>query len=75
MTEAEILVPSGLFYRPDRVVFDGEVVIVVDYKTGRQNERHRTQLNQYAALLEEMGYNKVQRVLVYLEPKLNVVRF
>jgi ATP-dependent helicase/nuclease subunit A len=74
-TEAEILVTSGLFYRPDRVVFDRDEIFVVDYKTGRQNERHRTQLNQYAALLEEMGYHKVHRVLVYLEPKLNVVRF
>jgi ATP-dependent exoDNAse (exonuclease V) beta subunit len=74
-TEAEILVEGGVFYRPDRVVFDGDEVYVVDYKTGRQNERHRTQLNQYAALVEGMGYEKVHRVLVYLEPKLNVVRF
>lgn len=74
-TEAEILVRGGSFYRPDRVVFDGEDVFVVDYKTGKQNEHHRTQLNQYAALIEEMGYKKVHRVLVYLEPKLNVIRF
>ena len=74
-TEAEILVRGGSFYRPDRVVFDEEEVFVVDYKTGKQNDHHRTQLNQYAALIEEMGYKKVHRVLVYLEPKLNVIRF
>lgn len=74
-TEAEILVEGGLFYRPDRVVFDGEDTYIVDYKTGRQNERHRSQLNQYADLVESMGHGKVHRVLVYLEPKVNVVRF
>ena len=74
-TEPEILDEGGLFYRPDRVVFIGDEVYIVDYKTGRQNERHRTQLNQYATLLGKMGYENIRKMLVYLEPKLNVVRF
>ena len=74
-TEAEILVPGGAFYRPDRVVFDGGEVFIIDYKTGHQNERHRTQLNKYAAHLQEMGYKDIIKVLVYLEPKLTVIKF
>jgi ATP-dependent exoDNAse (exonuclease V) beta subunit len=74
-TEAEILVPGGAFYRPDRVVFDDGEVFIIDYKTGHQNERHRTQLNKYAAHLQEMGYEDITKVLVYLEPKLTVIKY
>ena len=72
-TEAEILLPEGSFYRPDRVVFDGDRVTVLDYKSGKPNEKHSEQLIKYAGYIEEMGYQNIHRALVYLEPEVRVV--
>ncbi len=72
-TEAEILLPEGSFYRPDRVVFDGDKVTILDYKSGKPREEHKDQLIRYAGYLEEMGYRQISRTLVYLEPQVMVV--
>ena len=72
-TEAEILLPQGSFYRPDRVVFDGDLVTILDYKSGKPREEHKDQLIRYAGYLEEMGYLQIRRALVYLEPVVAVV--
>ena len=72
-TEAEILVPEGSFYRPDRVVFDGDSVTILDYKSGKQKESHADQLITYAGYIGEMGYQQIKRTLVYLEPEVRVV--
>ena len=65
-TEAAILVPGGQTWRPDRVVFDRDEVIVLEYKTGKQHPWHREQLQHYRTLLQDMGYRKVILFLVYL---------
>jgi len=72
-TEAEILLPGGAFFRPDRVVFDGDQIAIVDYKTGRPNPQHREQLESYAGSLREMGHRWIRKLLVYLEPEIDVV--
>ncbi len=72
-TEAEILIPEGSFYRPDRVVFDGDRVTILDYKTGKPRESHAGQLITYAGHIAAMGYSQIDRVLVYLEPEVHVV--
>ncbi len=72
-TEAEILLPEGSFYRPDRIVFDGEQVTILDYKSGKPGAQHGEQLLRYAGYIAEMGYRNIRRLLVYLEPELNVV--
>jgi ATP-dependent exoDNAse (exonuclease V) beta subunit len=72
-TEAEILLPQGSFYRPDRVVFDGDQVTVMDYKSGKPRDEHGEQLIRYAGYIAEMGYTNIRRTLVYLTPDLNIV--
>ena len=72
-TEAEILLPQGSFYRPDRIVFDDDLVTVLDYKSGSRRESHAEQLIRYAGYLAEMGYRRIDRKLVYLEPVIEVV--
>jgi len=73
-TEAEILKQDGSAYRPDRVCLtptlskgEGEKVIVIDFKTGKEEEKHKTQLDNYADLLVEMGYSAVEKYLIYTE--------
>ena len=59
---------SGKVYerRPDRVMTDGNEMIVVDFKFGRQNEDYKKQVRKYMELLEEMGYNNVKGFLWYV---------
>jgi ATP-dependent exoDNAse (exonuclease V) beta subunit len=72
-TEAEILLEDGTGYRPDRVIIDGDKAVVLDYKTGRPEERHRQQVDLYGKLLKEMGYSSVKKYIVYLDPVIDLV--
>jgi len=67
--ESEILTPGGHAVRPDRVILRGNQAVVVDYKTGRADEKYGTQLLHYAKHLEAMGYKDVKKYLLYLEPE------
>lgn len=58
--------------RPDRVIYDDEQMIVVDFKTGRQDDEHKGQIRNYIALLREMGYRNVCGYLWYIRPNLVV---
>ncbi|MFW6352206.1 MAG: PD-(D/E)XK nuclease family protein, partial [Bacteroidota bacterium] len=58
---------SGKFLRADRVVFSGEKVIVIDYKTGSKNDLHRNQIKEYAQVIRKMGYQQVEKYLVYFD--------
>jgi ATP-dependent exoDNAse (exonuclease V) beta subunit len=65
--EQDILSPDGKTSRPDRVVFVGKKVVVLDYKTGHQKDSHLLQLANYANILTAMGYQEVEKYLVYLD--------
>ena len=71
--EPEILTPGGEASRPDRIVFDGEEVMVIDYKTGKKSQAHRKQIEHYTRLLQEMGYQNVRKLLVYLGDEVEIV--
>jgi ATP-dependent exoDNAse (exonuclease V) beta subunit len=72
-TEAEILDRKGNIYRLDRIIIDGEKAVVVDFKTGKPGEHQQIQLVQYGKLLTELGYEKVEKFLLYLEPEVKLV--
>ena len=64
-TEKEILIETGEVYIPDRLVFDGKKVIIIDYKTGDKEEEHQIQISNYANALKKMGYRVVETDLIY----------
>ncbi|MCI0450092.1 MAG: UvrD-helicase domain-containing protein [Chlorobi bacterium] len=67
--EEELLLPSGEVYRPDRVLLKDNEVIIIDYKTGRQSDEHKKQVNLYAGILEKIGYEVTEKYLFYIEQK------
>ncbi|NBB20730.1 UvrD-helicase domain-containing protein [Runella sp. CRIBMP] len=67
INEREILTPDGNIHRPDRVVHLNDRVVIVDYKTGIPLESHTIQIKRYAKLFYEMGYPRVESLLVYIE--------
>ena len=59
--------------RPDRVIYDGKQMTVIDFKTGKQLERHQVQVKQYMSLLYDMGYQNISGYLWYIQ-KNNIVK-
>lgn len=65
--EPEILTTDGILYRPDRVVMKNDRVTIIDYKTGKHSDAHRSQILDYAGLLRDMKYHVEGAYLLYLD--------
>lgn len=65
--EADILLPGGTVRRPDRVIFRDGKVTVIDFKFGNEQDIHKTQIKEYCNLLTEMGYEKPEAFIWYVE--------
>lgn len=64
--EVELMDGLGRTFRPDRLVFHSSQVTIIDYKTGVFDPKHKTQVETYAAILEEMNYVVSNKILVYI---------
>ncbi len=78
LNERAILIPAERsFYlrRPDRILLRENKAVIMDYKTGEKNPKHQKQLEEYAGLLEDTGYNVEKKILVYLgeEPEIREI--
>ena len=67
--EKDILCPDGSIYRPDRVIKKEGYVIIVDFKSGKRDEKHKIQLVKYCHILNDMGYISPKGVLIYLSER------
>ena len=63
--EKEILMPCGKTYIPDRIMFNNNQVVIIDYKTGEKDSEHIEQIVNYSNALNMMGYNNIERYLIY----------
>jgi len=71
--EPDILLPGGKTCRPDRIVISGEILHILEFKTGKKDTEHIDQVEQYAGVMAEMGYRGINRHLVYLGESIEVV--
>ena len=68
LNENEIILPNKETIRPDRVVISPDnKATVIDYKTGKQSPSHIKQIQKYIETLQNMNYQNVRGMLVYLE--------
>lgn len=68
LNEVEILSGKGKTKRPDRVMITDDKAIIVDYKFGeKQDKRYHYQVKNYMKLVRQMGYEKVDGFLWYVE--------
>ncbi|RYU93242.1 UvrD-helicase domain-containing protein [Emticicia agri] len=70
--EREILQPNGEIVKPDRVVIKDDMVYIINYKPGRSNdffqkERDMKEIRDFGRLYQQMGSEKLQLMVVYLE--------
>lgn len=64
------IVSERTLCRPDRILIDEENhrAVVIDYKTGLQENKHKEQIRRYARALNDAGYS-VEGYLLYLRPQ------
>jgi len=67
LTESEIITSNLEILRPDRIVYNDDIAVVIDYKTGLQREEDVEQINRYGEILLKMGYKIVKKYLVYFD--------
>ena len=49
-------------------------VVIIDYKTGKENDSHKIQLNKYKSVLEEMNFKVAEKILIYVNEKIKIYK-
>ena len=57
---------TSTIYRPDRLIETENGLIIIDFKTGDQLEKHQLQLNEYQLVLEKLGKTVIESKIVYV---------
>ena len=71
--EREIISKKGFVLVPDRLVFlNNKDVVIIDYKTGKENDSHKIQMNKYNDVLGEIGLKVYKKILIYIINKLKI---
>lgn len=52
-------------FRPDRLIETENGYIILDFKTGKPEEKHQLQLEKYQSALEKLGKKVLETVVVY----------
>ena len=55
-------------------MFDGKKVTIIDYKTGKPNKNHGLQIDNYALVLQKLNFEVLDKILVYIDDKITVVK-
>ena len=71
--ETEIMLHNGEIIRPDRVVIDGSMMTIIDYKTGEEKKQDYDQLNKYREAFIGIGYKSIETKIVYIGDIIKVV--
>ncbi|GMN06666.1 UvrD-helicase domain-containing protein [Croceitalea sp. MTPC5] len=71
--EVEILSSTGEVFRLDRLILNNDQAIIIDYKTGKPSKSHINQVQEYAAIVSEMGYFVTDKILVYIDESVNPI--
>ncbi|WP_100611233.1 UvrD-helicase domain-containing protein [Confluentibacter lentus] len=65
--ERDIISKQGVILRPDRIVVNSKnEVVIIDYKSGLENKKHKQQLQSYQDVLEDMSLKITNKILVYI---------
>ena len=70
LTEIDIILNENELIRPDRIIQFENIYYVIDFKTGKKDEKNILQIKKYKQVLEELGFENVHPVLIYLKENL-----
>tara|TARA_R110002049_G_scaffold207188_1_gene377634 strand:+ start:1087 stop:4221 length:3135 start_codon:yes stop_codon:yes gene_type:complete len=72
--EQDIITKNGLIVRPDRLIINPKnEAVLIDYKTGAESVKHKNQLLTYQTVLEDMSFNIVKKLLIYINHDVLVI--
>ena len=54
------------------VFLNDKDVTIIDYKTGKENNSHKVQMDKYEAMLKEMNFKVVEKILLYVNEKVQI---
>ncbi|MCK4561398.1 MAG: UvrD-helicase domain-containing protein [Flavobacteriaceae bacterium] len=74
MNEREILTEDKQILIPDRLIFNENKVTIIDYKTGKPDKKHQYQIESYASVLQNMNFVIDEKLLVYIDDKIEVLK-
>ncbi len=57
---------TSSIYRPDRLIETEDGIIIIDFKTGDELEKHQLQLEEYQSVLEKLGKKVIESQIVYV---------
>lgn len=63
---------NGEILRLDRLCLHQEKAVIIDYKTGAENQKDNLQITNYKKAIEALGYTEIKAYLVYLREKIFV---
>lgn len=69
VNECDLCDEHGMLHRPDRVLIKGDTAIVIDFKTGKQDDKYHHQVKEYCRLLESIGISNLTGYLLYTTDK------
>ena len=67
-SESEFLYGDGRIGRPDKVVFTGSDIAVLDFKSGEKRGEHIIQVKDYMTGISQLNPLPLKGMLVYLDP-------
>lgn len=71
--ERAVICENGIL-KPDKVVLKtNNQALLLDYKTGQKLEKHKYQLESYSAALQDMGFDVVQKTLIYIGKEIELI--
>ena len=74
--EKDIITSKGQILRPDRIVINSKSeAVIIDYKTGLENPKHKEQIHQYQDVLEDMNLKVTKKILVYINDAIKIKEF
>lgn len=69
LNEKELINAKGRKLIPDKIVVTTEQTLVVDFKTGQETPTHKKQVQEYMAVLKEVGFKNLVGELYYTEER------
>lgn len=72
--EREIIDDDQKIIIPDKLIFENDDVVIIDYKTGNQLASHQQQLLKYEQVLKKMNCKIRKKLLIYLGNTIDVVK-
>ena len=68
--EISIVDSKGNIYRPDRLIIAQDQLDIIDFKTGEMKDNHREQIDQYAEIMQEIGFTNIKKSLIYFNDEI-----